>query len=105
MTQQILNPHYHGPALGTGIANDIVAVTPSDTDEQFGAGGKQDVAIGLYVGGAGTLVLQTGAGGDEAGDRRTITVPANTFLPVSVRRVYAASTATDITAFLVRQER
>ena len=106
MSSQVLNPHYHGTPLGTGIANDVVEINPSDDAEQFPSiAGKQTVAIGIKCVGAGNLVIQPGWDVDEDGPRRTIPVSAGEYVPVSVRRVYAATTATGIYGFLVRQER
>lgn len=73
-------------------ANNLVpsgaeAVTKSDTTEAR--------YFGLYVGGAGDLVLTT-----LAGDEVTFTgVPAGFLLPLGVRRVKNATTATNIVGF------
>lgn len=68
-------------------ASGYAAVTPSDTTEVN--------CRALYVGGAGNVVLQM------PGRSETVTfsnVPAGTFMPVSARRVMAATTATSIVA-------
>ena len=62
------------------VFNDAVAVTPSDTVDQF-----YDT---LYVGGAGAVKVMT-----SRGNQVTLTaVPAGTRLPLRVRRVYATGT-------------
>lgn len=70
-------------------AGDAVAVTPSDTVS------LGETARGLYVGGAGNVVLITGAG-------RAVTftdVPAGTILPIRFTRVNSTSTtATNMVA-------
>jgi hypothetical protein len=61
------------------------AVTPADSD-------LTQPARALYVGGAGNLVITT-VGGSVV----TLTgVAAGSFVPISVKRVAAASTATSI---------
>lgn len=68
-------------------ASGYAAVTPSDTTEIN--------CRALYVGGAGNVVLQM------PGRSETVTfsnVPAGTFMPVSARRVMAATTATNLVA-------
>lgn len=68
-------------------ARGYAAVTPSDSTELD--------CRALYVGGAGNVVLQM------PGRSETVTflsVPAGTFMPVSARRVMAATTATGIVA-------
>jgi hypothetical protein len=65
------------------------AVTPNTTTDL-----PRSPARSLYVGGAGNLVVDTAEG-------QTVTftgVPAGFILPVSVRRVRATSTATNIVA-------
>ena len=68
-------------------ANGYAAVTPSDTTELN--------CRAIYVGGGGNVVLQM------PGRSETVTfsnVPAGTFMPVSARRVMAATTATNLVA-------
>jgi hypothetical protein len=68
-------------------ASGYQAVTPSDDTEVK--------CRALYVGGTGNVVLQM------PGRSETVTfssVPAGTFMPVSARRVMAATTATSIVA-------
>lgn len=74
-------------------ASNAVAVTPNDsTDLTY-------VTRGLFVGGAGNIVVIMG---DQAVDATTVTftgVLAGTILPIAVRRVRATSTtATNIVA-------
>ena len=68
-------------------ASGYAAVTPSDTTELN--------CRALYVGTTGNVVLQM------PGRSETVTfsnVPAGTFMPVSARRVMAATTATNLVA-------
>lgn len=69
-------------------AANYVAVTPSDTTD-LGA------VRALYVGVTGTLVLSTGLTGSGV---TFAAVPAGAVVPVSCRRVMAASTATSVVA-------
>jgi hypothetical protein len=69
-------------------AINAVAVIPADVD-------LANYARGLYVGGAGNVVVQM------AGEENTVTfsaVPAGTILPICVSQVRAATTATLIVA-------
>lgn len=74
-----------------GLIADATAWTASDTKE------APNNMIGIYVGGAGNLAVQTHAG-------RSVTfnsVPAGTFIPIKVRNVRATSTtATNIVLLL-----
>ena len=70
----------------TGPAGDLVPITPSDTTDVD--------ADALYIEGAGSLSVIT-----EAGNTRTINVPDNFILPIAVRRVLVATTATGIHGF------
>ena len=63
------------------------AVTPSDTTELN--------CRALYIGGTGNVVLQMP---DREETATFLSVPAGTFMPVSARRVMAATTATNIVA-------
>lgn len=69
-------------------AYQLRAVTPSDTTDLSGC-------RGLFVGGAGTVVVM--ACNDTAAV--SLTVPSGTLLPIFVKRVMAASSATNIVAF------
>ena len=74
-----------------GPATNALAVTPDD------AAVIED-SIGLYVGGAGNLAVVMA---DDDGSETVVTfsaVPAGTLLPLSVRKVKAATTATLIVA-------
>ncbi len=66
----------------SGPATDIVPVTPSDTVD------LSDVAVALYVAGAGVVVVDTIAGTAP----RAVPVTANMLLPVGVKRVRATGT-------------
>lgn len=71
-------------------AVDAAAVTPSDTVDIVGG-----PARGLYVGGAGNVVVVTRAGNAVT----FVAVPAGAVLPVDTRRVNATNTsATNIVA-------
>lgn len=78
------------------VPTDLVPITPGDT-----ALGR--VALGLYITGAGNIVIETADGND-----RFLAVPANYTLNVGVKRVYAthevdgssrSTTATGIFAY------
>ena len=70
------------------------AVTPSDTDDLLRDEQTDCSGPTLYVGTGGDLVVIT-----IAGDEVTLAnVPDGTFIPVMVKRVKAATTATDIVA-------
>jgi hypothetical protein len=57
-----------------------------------------DAGRGVYVGGAGNLVVEMAGG---TGTDVTFTaVPAGTVLPIAVKRVLAASTATAVVVLL-----
>lgn len=69
-------------ASAAGPKNNAAAVTPSDTVD------LSDVTTGLWVGGAGNVVVIMNGG-------QTVTftgVPAGTLLPIRVSRVKATST-------------
>lgn len=71
------------------LANGAAAVTPSDTTEL-------GFCKALYIGSAGGNVVVQMPGRDDA---ITFTaVPIGTVLPVSARRVMAATTSTNIVA-------
>lgn len=77
-------------------AGRAAAVTPSNTaDIPSISGGTSNNGCVLYVGGAGDLTVDT-IGGDTV---TFVAVPAGSFIPVQVTRVYAAgTTATSIVA-------
>jgi hypothetical protein len=74
------------------------SITPADSDFTVSATNPQGLAAGLYVDGAGTVIvtMQDGTG------PFTFTVAAGTFLPLVVKRVAAASTATGILGGLAK---
>lgn len=81
--RQALNPAATAPAM------EAAAVTPSDSADL-----PNGVCRALYIGGAGTVVLDTY-------NNTSITfagLTAGTILPVNVRRVRTASTATNLVA-------
>ena len=74
-------------------ATQAAAVSPSDSTELN--------ARALYVGGAGNVVVQMMGIPNISPGTVSVTfagVPAGTLLPISVRRVMAATTATNIVA-------
>ena len=74
----------------SNVASGCFAVTKSDSTE------LPQSCCGLYVGGTGDVVVKT-----ESGLTVTFSaVPAGTILPVAVRRVMNATTATLITGSL-----
>jgi hypothetical protein len=77
-------------------AGRAAAVTPSNTvDIPSITGGTSNNGCVLYVGGAGDLTVDT-VGGDAV---TFVAVPAGSFIPVQVTRVYASGTsATSIVA-------
>lgn len=77
-------------------AGRAAAVTPSNTvDIPSVSGGTSNNGCVLYVGGAGNLTVDT-VGGDAV---TFVAVPAGSFIPVQVTRVYATgTTATSIVA-------
>jgi hypothetical protein len=77
-------------------AGRAAAVTPSNTvDIPSVSGGTSNNGCVLYVGGAGDLKVDT-IGGDAV---TFVAVPAGSFIPVQVTRVYATgTTATSIVA-------
>ena len=85
-----------GPTLSEGIgkalgvAQDIVLVTPHDTNDNIPNGTRA-----LLIGVAGTINVTTLKGNDIDG----IIVPAG-YNPISVLRVRTGGTATDIYALL-----
>lgn len=74
-------------------AGRAAAVTPSN-DDIFAPNGGEETGCVLYVGTGGTLSVQT-IGGDNVVFQ---SVPSGSFFPVQVRKVYAASTASNIVA-------
>lgn len=79
-------------AIGGGFgdpATKVVAVTASDSTDLTGA-------RGLYVGGAGNVVVRCVHSPDTS--VTLAAVPAGSIIPVQVTRVMAASTATNIVA-------
>lgn len=74
-------------------AGRALAVTPSSNDIIAPTGGDETGCV-LYIGTGGTLSVQT-IGGDNVVFQ---SVPSGTFFPVMVRKVYAASTASNIVA-------
>jgi len=77
-------------------AGRAAAVTPSNTvDIPSVSGGTSNNGCVLYVGGAGDLKVDT-VGGDAV---TFVAVPAGSFIPVQVTRVYSTGTnATSIVA-------
>lgn len=71
----------------------LKAVTAADTDLTT-AEGNTMVTTAVLVGGAGTLVVTDWAGSTAV----TLTVAAGVWLPMNVKRIAAASTATGIVA-------
>lgn len=69
----------------TGFPTRAVEITPSDTT-------TYDTGIMVYVGSDGDVVVEPFAGGNTV----TFTVAAGSFVPVTCRRVLAATTATDL---------
>jgi len=79
------------PNILAGIPSDYVPVTPNDSTDNVPTSG----VIGLYVGGAGDVVITNNAGFD-----RTIAVTDSAYLPLmSLTRV--KSTGTTATGILV----
>lgn len=77
----------------TGLIRTWVSVTPSDSTDNVGTG---NVAIGLYVTGAGNVSWL-----DVDGNTITVAVPANFYINCSVARVRSTSTtATGIFALI-----
>jgi hypothetical protein len=76
-----------------GSVTDMVPVTPADGADNVGTG---NVAIGLYITGAGNVSFH-----NIDGTTRTIAVPDNFYLICSVKRVLATgTTATGIHAII-----
>jgi len=73
----------------TAPATRAVAVTPSDST-------VLDTTRALYVGGAGTVVVDM----LDSGTNITFAVAAGTLLPIRVTKVKAATTATGIVALV-----
>lgn len=77
----------------TGLVRKWVEVTPNDSTDNVGSG---NVAIGLYIEGAGDVAFN-----DIDGDAVTVAVPANFYLVGSVTRVLSTgTTATGIFALI-----
>lgn len=64
-------------------ADNLVAITPSDSTD------LPQVSRGIYVGGAGNIVVTPAAGGSNV---TFSAVPAGTVLPIRVSRVLSTST-------------
>tara|TARA_R110002074_G_scaffold49250_1_gene125648 strand:- start:2235 stop:2510 length:276 start_codon:yes stop_codon:yes gene_type:complete len=76
-----------------GSVTDMVPVTPADGADNVGTG---NIAIGLYITGAGNVSFH-----NIDGTTRTIAVPDNFYLVCSVKRVLATgTTATGIHAII-----
>jgi hypothetical protein len=89
----IKNPYNTLSSNPTGLVETWVAVTPNDSADNVGAG---NIAIGLYVTGAGAVSWQ-----DVSGNTITATVPAFFYINCSVRRVLSTGTgATGIFALI-----
>jgi hypothetical protein len=67
----------------TAPGNNLIAITPSDSTD------LPQVSRGIYVGGAGNLVVTPAAGGSNV---TFVAVPAGTVLPIRVTRVLSTST-------------
>ena len=67
----------------TAPGNNLVSITPSDSTD------RPQVSRGIYVGGAGNLVVTPAAGGSNV---TFVAVPAGTVLPIRVSRILATST-------------
>ncbi|MCW7545421.1 MULTISPECIES: hypothetical protein [Aurantimonas] len=79
--------NYRSHSMGSSASSGtLFAITAADADLAY-------VTRGLYVGGAGDLVVRPADGGDDV---TFVGVAAGTTLPVRVTQVRAASTATDI---------
>ena len=77
-----------------GMVYDMVPVTPNNDSDNVGTG---NVAVGLYITGAGDVTFL-----NKDGVSRTVTVPDNFYLVCSVSRVKATNTdATGIHALVV----
>ena len=89
------NPFKGAPPQLHGLVYDMVPVTtPDDNNDNVGDG---NIAIGLYITGAGDVSFQ-----NKDGVVRTVTVPANFYLVCSVKRVMNSGTdATGIHALVV----
>ncbi len=67
----------------TAPGDNLLAITPSDSTD------LTQVSRGIYVGGAGNLVVTPAAGGSNV---TFMSVPAGTVLPIRVSRVLSTST-------------
>lgn len=67
----------------TSPGDNLLAITPSDSTD------LTQVSRGIYVGGAGNLVVTPAAGGSNV---TFFAVPAGTVLPIRVSRVLSTST-------------
>lgn len=75
----------------SGPATDLFPVTPDDASD------LSEIAVALYVETAGTVSIVT-----AKGLSRSLSVAANSILPVGVRRVHATGTsATGIHALVI----
>lgn len=70
----------------TSFPSRAIAITPSDATEF-------DLGVQVYAGTGGTVVVEPYGGGDAT---VTFNVPDGGYVPCVVRRVLAASTATDL---------
>jgi len=87
------NPFKYLQNNPTGLIRNWVSVTPNDSTDNVGT---NNVAIGLYITGAGDVVFT-----DVDGNDVTATVPANFYLNCSVARVKSTgTTATGIFALI-----
>lgn len=73
-----------GVSYVTGAFGRAGAITPADTD-------LDRITRGLYIGGTGDVVVQMANGDDPVTFKA---VPVATILPIAVRQVRAATTAT-----------
>lgn len=89
------NPFFYGNTETTGLVRDLRPVDVSGGDDNLG--GAKNVAIGLYITGAGDVVFTNADGTD-----RTVTVGALSHLLCSVATVkQTGTTATGIFAMMV----
>jgi hypothetical protein len=90
MTNPFISPASQRNPILSGIASDIVPVTPSDTVD------LAKVAFGLYVEGAGAVAFISASGAS-----RVMNVTDFSYHPVGVVRVLATgTTATGISALV-----
>lgn len=87
------NPFKGAPPQLHGMVYDMIPVTTSDSADNVGDG---NIAIGLYITTAGSVVFE-----NKDGIERTVSVPDNFYLVCSVKRVKTATTALGIHALVV----